>query len=81
MQESTIFLMVQDKLTPLVETPFENEPLLQKLIADFPEVLAGPATAGDAGKPVPVAREFSVPGGSQGLSLDHLRRSWPAAVA
>src|SRR3954454_8385238 len=72
MTRSTIFLLVDEVLKPLVETPFENEPLLQKALAQFPEVLAGPATAGQGGRLLLIDREVSVPGGAAGLSLDHL---------
>ena len=72
MATPTIFLLVEGKLMPLTETPFENEPLLQKALAEFPQVLAGPATAGEGGQLLLIDREVGVPGGSGGLSLDHL---------
>jgi hypothetical protein len=44
---------------------------MQKAVADFPEVIAGLTTEGDAIKPlVLVAREISIP--STGFNLDHL---------
>ena len=60
-------------LTPLRQTPYDDEPLLQKALADYPELLAGPATSGDTyGRLLLVRREMPVPGGAPGLSLDHL---------
>ena len=48
MQSDGIFAIKDDKLSVLKETPFENEDLLQKALADYPELLAGNATSGDA---------------------------------
>ncbi len=63
------------QLTPLHETAFDTEQLLQELLARFPSVLSGEAT--DAGAPawLLVTREMRVPDDAEGggrWSLDHL---------
>jgi hypothetical protein len=70
--DQAIFLLDGASLTPLRQTPYDDEPLLQKALADYPELLAGPATSGDTGRLLLVRREMPVPGGASGLSLDHL---------
>jgi hypothetical protein len=70
--DQAIFLRAGTSLTPLRETPYDDEPLLQKALADYPELLAGSATTGSSGRLLLVRREMPVPGGASGLSLDHL---------
>lgn len=74
MSGATIFLVTDGTLTPLSETPYAQEAILQKALEDFPDVLAGPATAGQGARLLLVAREMRVPDstGSTPLSLDHL---------
>ena len=72
--DQAIFLRTGDGLTPLQQQPFANEPILQKALADYPDLIAGVATTGEAGRLLLVRREMPVPGatGAGHLSLDHL---------
>ncbi|SNR82035.1 hypothetical protein SAMN04488107_0040 [Geodermatophilus saharensis] len=74
MTNPAIFLQLDGRLEPLIETSYENEPLLQQLLQDFPDLIAGVATTGEGGRLLLVQREMPVPGpsGALGLSLDHL---------
>jgi len=69
-----IFLIGKgDELTQLETTPYQNEDLLQELVAKFPEVLA--SVAGSFGKLMLIRREQSVSDRENGggrWSLDHL---------
>jgi hypothetical protein len=71
-----IFLRVGDDLVLLGEAPYETEDVLQRALAEHPEVIAGPTTTGeDAGRLLLVRREMGVPGMPDGpnvWSLDHL---------
>lgn len=73
----TIYLLENGgKLQSLTEQPYGNEDLLQKLIVDYPDLLAGDQI--DETTPrrwILVSREMAVPleeGGPNQMSLDHL---------
>lgn len=73
----SIFLLKDGvKLQEMIQRPYESEDLLQKLIADFPNVLAGDQF--DAEEPkrwLLIRREANVPSegtGASRWSLDHL---------
>ena len=73
----TIYLLDDDnKLRALEEQPYDNEDLLQKLLGDHPDLLAGDQMdEGDPRRWLLVDREVSVPfkeGAVGGMSLDHL---------
>ena len=76
MNGDAIFLNVGADLVLLGETPYETEAVLQRALAEHPEVIAGPTTAGgDADRLLLVRREMGVPGAVDGpsvWSLDHL---------
>lgn len=76
MSADGIFLKSGDRLTVLERRSYESEQLLQAALAEHPEVLAGPTTAGDEeARLLLVRREMPVPtvaGGSGKFSLDHL---------
>jgi hypothetical protein len=71
-----VFHLHDGRLRALAPRQYESEDLLQHLLAEYPDVLAGPTTlADDRGGLVLVRREMPVPrqeGASGGLSLDHL---------
>jgi hypothetical protein len=71
-----VFHLADGALSVLRPRHYESEDLLQRLLADYPEVLAGPTTLGDEQDTlVLVRREMPVPsrdGASSGFSLDHL---------
>lgn len=71
-----IFLTSGHNLVVLGQQPYESEAVLQQALAEHPEVIAGPTTAGaEAGRLLLVRREMGVPnseGGSNVWSLDHL---------
>jgi hypothetical protein len=72
----SIFLLEDGRLGVLQARPYESEAVLQRVLAEHPEVIAGPTTLGDtpAGL-VLVRQEMGVPtkdGGSAAFSLDHL---------
>lgn len=71
-----IFLIQGRDLTVLAEAPYETEDVLQKALADFPEVLAGGATTGRGERRLLlIRREKGIPtaeAGSAIFSLDHL---------
>ncbi len=69
-----IFLHDGQTLTAMQETEYATEEILQKVLADYPNLIAGVATAGDNGRLLLVRREMPVPGATGGgqLSLDHL---------
>ncbi|MGI9043948.1 MAG: hypothetical protein ACR2GK_07450 [Gemmatimonadaceae bacterium] len=76
MPDTGIFL-IQDGggLLRLSEQPYDSEDLLQQLLAQYPEVLAGEDHGGQPRKWLLVKREMAVPGdpsGSPRWSLDHL---------
>lgn len=76
MSSDAIFLTVGGQLVPLHETPYQTEAVLQKALAEHPEVLVGPTTSGDdGGRLLLVRQEMGVPaqpGGANVWSLDHL---------
>ena len=76
MSDDGIFLTSGDDLKVLVQQPYASEQVLQRALADHPEVIAGPTTAGEeAGRLILVRREMGVPGVAGGpavWSLDHL---------
>lgn len=65
-----------EQLVPLIATPYESEALLQRLLAQYPDILAGEQINEAAPRRwLLVAREISVPGEQDGparWSLDHL---------
>jgi hypothetical protein len=72
-----IYLIQNDKtLQPMTEQPYESEDVLQQLLENYPELLAGDQI--DAAAPrrlILISREIGVPGEDQGFdrwSLDHL---------
>ncbi|MGY1665900.1 hypothetical protein [Geodermatophilus sp. SYSU D00696] len=71
-----IFLRSDDGLTVLKQSSYDSEAILQTALADHPEVLAGPTTAGDEdGRLLLIRREMGVPSVQDGagtFSLDHL---------
>lgn len=71
-----IFLNQGNSLVVLTEQPYATEDVLQQALAEYPEVIAGPSTAGsEGGKLLLVKREMGVPGtegGASVWSLDHL---------
>ena len=71
-----IFLATNSAFTVLQQQPYEREDILQRALAEHPEVLAGPTTAGtESGRLLLVRREMGVPSAeSVGAtwSLDHL---------
>lgn len=74
MTDASIFLVSGGQLAPLTRTPYETESILQEALARFPDVLAGPATAGEGGRLLLVSQEMPVldAAGSLSMSLDHL---------
>jgi hypothetical protein len=76
MSAEGIFVKVGDGLQLLQEKPYDSEELLQKALADYPEVIAGPTTDGDGdARLLLITREMSVPNAEHSLnwfSLDHL---------
>jgi len=76
MDSDAIFLKVGAELMLLNEAPYATENVLQQALAEHPEVIAGPTTAGgDTGRLLLVRREIGVPGtldGARVWSLDHL---------
>lgn len=72
-----IFLIQQeDGLVLMTEQPYESEELLQRLLADYPDILAGDQINSAAPRRcLPISREIAVPdeeGGSGRWALDHL---------
>lgn len=72
-----IFLLDrQSKLVPLAETPYESEALLQTLLADYPDLLAGELIdSDDPRRWLLIKQESGIPGeeaGSGRWSVDHL---------
>jgi len=71
-----IFLTSGKDLTVLTQRPYATEDVLQQALAEHPEVIAGPTTAGsETTSLLLVKREMGVPGtegGSAVWSLDHL---------
>ena len=69
-----IFSLVQGRLTAMTEKPYDNEAILQQVLEDFPDLIAGAATTGEQGRLLLVRREMPVAdsNGEGSLSLDHL---------
>jgi hypothetical protein len=76
MSDEGIFLTSGGALTVLRQQPYATEEVLQRALAEHPEVIAGPTTSGTtSGNLLLVRREMGVPsvdGGSPVWSLDHL---------
>jgi hypothetical protein len=75
MSADSIFLETEGGLKMLVNTPYDSENILQVVLANYPQVLAGPTTAGDDdARLLLVRREMSVPSQDSigNFSLDHL---------
>ena len=76
MTSDGLFLKAGSELTVLSQEPYASEDVLQRALAEHPEVVAGPTTSGaDARRLLLVRREMGVPGsdgGSAVWSLDHL---------
>jgi len=72
---SAIFLKQGDSLAEMIETEYEAEDVLQKLLADYPGLLAGDRDDEDDRRWLLVRRELGIasePDGSSRWSLDHL---------
>jgi hypothetical protein len=72
---AAIFLKQGDELAAMVEEPYEAEDVLQRLIADYPNLLAGDQDDGPKNRWLLVRREVGVAsdeGGGNRWSLDHL---------
>jgi hypothetical protein len=71
-----MFVLQGDALVRMHEQPYDSEDLLQTLLANYPDLLAGgDETAGSARRWLLVKREVGVPGtggGGSRWSLDHL---------
>lgn len=72
-----MFLIGQDKeLIPMREQAYDNEAMFQKLLADYPDVLAGEQESGRASRRwLLIAREAGIPDGPGAYdrwALDHL---------
>ena len=73
MSDDAIFLAVGEQLTALRKADYSSEAVLQQVLAQFPELVAGVGTAGESAKLLLVRREMPVAAAdSVGLSLDHL---------
>lgn len=72
--DKAIFVLAEGRLASMIETPYDNEAILQKVLKDFPDLLAGAATTGESGRLLFVRREMPVAdcNGEGSLSLDHL---------
>lgn len=72
---AAIFLKQGDQLAEMVEQPYEAEDVLQRLVADYPNLLAGDQDGGDRNRWLLVQRELGVASevdGGNRWSLDHL---------
>jgi hypothetical protein len=71
-----IYLRDQDRLVPMVEAPYDAEDILQALLADYPDLLAGDQMRPDEPRRwLLITREAGIPdseGGQPRWSLDHL---------
>jgi hypothetical protein len=68
-------IVTEDSLVPMVETPYQTEDILQKFIADFPDLMPGELI--DEGEPrrwILISREAGIAavGGTSRFWLDHL---------
>lgn len=73
MSDEAIFLAVGEQLTALRKADYSSEAVLQQVLAQFPDLIAGVGTAGESAKLLLVRREMPVVAAdSVGLSLDHL---------
>lgn len=76
MADSIFLIQGESNLVEMKETPYDSEAILQKLIAKYPNVLAGEQMNSDAPRRwLLVTREMSVPDDEDGggrWSLDHL---------
>jgi len=72
--DKAIFVRAGGRLASMTETPYDNEAILQQVLEDFPDLLAGAATTGKGGRLLLVRREMPVAdsNGDGLLSLDHL---------
>ena len=70
-----IYLKVGEELVEMVEQPYEAEDVLQRLLADYPGLLAGDLDEEPRRRWLLVQREIGIAGeedGSDRWSLDHL---------
>lgn len=71
-----IFMIRDGQLAVLRDSPYETEEILQRALADFPDVLAGGTTSAEEDRPLLlIGRERGVPTAAEGssvFSLDHL---------
>jgi hypothetical protein len=69
-----IFLIQDDQIVDMRATPYESEPVLQKLLADYPALLPGDATTDNDQPWLLVKREAAIPddSGAERLTVDHL---------
>lgn len=73
MSDDAIFLAVRGQLTALRKADYGSEDVLQQVLAQFPELVAGVGTTGKTSKLLLVRREMPVAAAdSVGLALDHL---------
>jgi hypothetical protein len=76
MSANGIFLDTGGALTVLRQQPYEAEAVLQQLLAQYPELIAGPTTLSpDAARLLLISREAPIPkeeGGGRTWSIDHL---------
>ncbi|MCZ2839933.1 hypothetical protein [Modestobacter sp. VKM Ac-2985] len=73
MTDQAIFLAIEGQLIALRQTDYDNEDVLQRVLAQFPELIAGVATSDERPRLLLVRREMPVTASdSVGLSLDHL---------
>ena len=71
-----IYLREEDGLVPMTEARYDAEDILQKLLADYPDLLAGDQMRpSEPRRWLPITREAGIPDAEGGLarwSLDHL---------
>ena len=76
MRAGKIYLMSEEGLIPLMESAYAAEELLQKLLADYPDLLAGDQMRPEEPRRwLLITREAAIPGEEGGLgrwSVDHL---------
>jgi hypothetical protein len=75
MSSDGIFLRTDGELVLLQESPYDSESLLQELLAEYPEIIAGRATNSEDARLLLIRREMGVPSSAEGpntFSLDHL---------
>jgi len=60
MSDRAIFLTVDGRLTPLRQAEYDNEAVLQQVLAEFPALIAGVSTADESPRLLLVRREMPV---------------------